>query len=265
MSVEETFREGDIDRALSELKQQIRQDPSNAKLRIFLFQLFCLQGNWQSAVTQLDVIKDMEAGAIPMVQAYRELIRCEVFREGVFDGKRQPLIFGQPEQWLALLLEAMKYEHEGHIEHAESLRAEALEMAPASAGQIDNQAFNWLADADSRLGPVLETMINGKYYWIPFSNIKEITIEKPEDLRDLVWMPAHFIWTNEGDAVGFIPTRYHGSQVSDDSKIIKAAKTEWRGIGPNTFHGLGQRLLTSDRQDYPLLEIRHITLNESGS
>lgn len=265
MSVQDTFREGDIDKALSDLKQQVRQDPSNPKLRIFLFQLFCIQGNWQSAVTQLDVIKDMDAGAIPMVQTYREILRCEVFREGVFRGDRQPLIFGQPEQWLALLLEALKYELEGNFEHAEHLRSEAFALAQATPGRIDDHPFNWIADADSRFGPVLEAMLNGRYYWIPFSNIKQIDIEKPEDLRDLVWMPAHFVWANDGDAVGFIPTRYPGSQKNEDNKIIKAAKTEWRQQSENTFHGFGQRLLTTDADDYPLLEVRKISLQAAST
>ena len=55
---------------------------------------------------------------------------------------------------------------------------------------------------------MLEAIINGHYYWIPFQQIQQIQIEEPADLRDVVWMPAHFVWTNGGDAVGLIPTRY---------------------------------------------------------
>jgi protein involved in temperature-dependent protein secretion len=35
--------------------------------------------------------------------------------------------------------------------------------------------FAWLADADVRLGPVLEAIVDGKYYWIPFGNLSAIT------------------------------------------------------------------------------------------
>ncbi len=38
--------------------------------------------------------------------------------------------------------------------------------------------------------PVLEAMVNGKYYWIPFSRLASIVIEAPADLRDRVWLPA---------------------------------------------------------------------------
>ncbi len=81
----------------------------------------------------------------------------------------------------------------------------------ASAGDIDGQPFEWIADADSRLGPVLEAVINGRYYWVPFSRLSRIQIEPPEDLRDMVWMPAHLQFENGGESVALIPTRYQGS------------------------------------------------------
>ena len=53
-------------------------------------------------------------------------------------------------------------------------------------------------------------MISGRYFWIPVQNIRQIKIEPPTDLRDLVWLPVHFTWANEGEAVGLIPSRYPG-------------------------------------------------------
>ena len=34
-------------------------------------------------------------------------------------------------------------------------------------------------------GPVLEAVINGRYYWVPFSRLTKVALEAPEDLRDL--------------------------------------------------------------------------------
>ncbi len=248
VSAEQLLREGNPEQALAQLKQEIRTDPANSRLRIFLFQLLLVQGEWASALTQLDVIKEMDASAIAMVQTYRELIRCEQLREQVFAGNHQPLVFGHPEQWLALLLEALKQETSGQSKEAAELREQAFALAPATAGAVDNESFAWLADADPRLGPVLEAIVNGRYYWVPVTNIKKIDIDKPEDLRDLVWLPAHFVWANEGEVVGFIPARYPGS-----------AKTEWLDIGAGVYHGLGQRILVTDNNEYSVLDIRCIT------
>ena len=83
----------------------------------------------------------------------------------------------------------------------------ALEAAPVTSGAIDGHKFEWIADADSRLGPIIEVIINGRYTWVPFNNVSKIEVEKPVDLRDLVWLPANFTWTNGGQLVALIPTR----------------------------------------------------------
>ena len=78
------------------------------------------------------------------------------------------------------------------------LRADALGAAPATAGSLDGTEFEWIADADSRLGPVLEVVINGRYGWAPFSELTQVTIEAPADLRDMVWAPAQLTLLNGG-------------------------------------------------------------------
>src|SRR5690606_40769521 len=60
----------------------------------------------------------------------------------------------------------------------------AFEAAPASAGMLDGKPFEWIADADMRLGPVIEAIINGKYFWLPFASVARLDLEAPADLRD---------------------------------------------------------------------------------
>jgi type VI secretion system protein ImpE len=117
-----------------------------------------------------------------------------------------------------------------------------------------------VADADSRLGPVLEAMMNGRYYWVPFSRLSAVTIEAPEDLRDMVWMPAHLQFENGGEMVALIPTRYPGSESSEDGLIKLARKTVWQEVAADTYHGLGQRVIATDVIDMPLMELRTLTL-----
>ena len=111
----------------------------------------------------------------------------------------------------------------GEIEQAQQVRDEAFEAAPATHGVIDDQPFEWIADADARLGPMLEAIVNGRYYWVPFDRIREIRIEAPADLRDAVWTPAYFTWANGGETVGLIPTRYPGTEASSRSEAALGA------------------------------------------
>lgn len=257
-SAEQYLQAGNLSDALIQLQNQIKKDPANGKLRTFLFQLLAVLGEWDRALTQLNVAGDLDAANLAMVQTYREAIACELLRKKIFQGSKTPLVFGEPTQWLALLQQALKLNAEQQHKEAQTLREQAFELAPATQGSINGEAFEWIADADVRLGPVLEAIINGRYYWIPFQQIQHIQIEEPVDLRDVVWMPAHFVWTNGGDVVGLIPTRYPQSETSEDSALRLARKTEWIALSDAAFIGLGQRLISTNENDYALMDIRDI-------
>lgn len=252
MQAQALIKEGKLAEALAALQAQVRSEPSNARHRIFLFQLLSVMGQWSRALNQLNVVGELDAEALPMVQTYREAIQCEALRAEIFAGKRAPLIFGEPQDWVGLLVEALRLDTIDPA-HAADLREQAYEQAPASGGSIDGERFEWLADADRRLGPVLEAVVNGRYFWIPFSRIARIEIDAPADLRDTVWTAAGFTWANGARTVGLIPSRYDGSIDSADDAIKLARRTEWAGE-----RGLGQRMFAGDSADYPLMDVRTI-------
>jgi type VI secretion system protein ImpE len=264
MLLGELLAERSLKPVLTGLQDQVRREPANPKHRIFLFQLLAVMGQWERALNQLNVLEEMDASSLPMVQTYREALRCEMLRAEVFAGRRSPLIFGDPEPWVALLLEALRLTAEGHHQQAASVREQAFEAAPATPGVIDHQPFAWIADADTRLGPVLEAIVNGRYFWVPFQRIASVKLEAPADLRDLVWMPAFFTWANGGETVGLIPTRYPGSQTSEDPALQLSHKTEWLQPADGIYIGMGQRLLASDVGEHSLLDVRVLRLGEEA-
>jgi type VI secretion system protein ImpE len=253
----ELLRSGDARAALEQLKQEVRKAPRDARLRTFLFQLFCVFGEWERGVTQLTVVAEIDPQALPMAQAYRAAIRCEILRGKIFSGERTPTVFGDPEPWMSLLVEANRVLAAGRAAEAASLRDAAFEQAPATAGTLDGEHFAWIADADPRLGPMLEALVDGKYYWVPFHRLRNLEIEAPADLRDQVWMPAHFVWANGGDAAGFIPTRYPGSAEAGPALAL-ARRTEWQEHGSDWFLGLGQRMLATDTGEHAVMDARKI-------
>ena len=273
--VHELLQAGDLGASMGEAMEAVRADAGNAKARILLFQLMCLTGDWEKARRQLYVLKDMDAGTIPMFETYDPVIQCEMFRQAVFDGQRSPLLFGEPRDWLATLCQALPHFAAGRLEQGLEMQAEAFEQAPAGSGRItsgereDAESFEWIADADGRLGPVLEVFLKGHYYWVPMEHVRVVRIDEPEDLRDLVWTPAQFQWANGGQAVGFIPTRYPGTEKASDDRLRLSRMTEWQdGPGGDDEDGLqtglGQRLLVTDEGDYPLLAVREITLGSAA-
>jgi type VI secretion system protein ImpE len=260
-SAEDLLAAGDPAGALKQLQQQVRANASDVRLRVFLFQLLAVLGQWQRALDQLKVCGELDAGTLAMVNTYRPALQCEAVREAVFAGHNTPHVFGPPTQWVALLAQALQSDDQGHAAQAVQARASALEQAPATTGQLDGKAFEWLADADSRLGPVLEVIINGRYGWLPFMHLRELSIEPVADLRDLVWAPAHLTFANGGDTVALIPTRYAGSADGGQAPLQMSRTTEWIELAEGQYRGLGQRLLATDAVEVGLLEVRRITFD----
>ncbi|QYK42381.1 MAG: virulence protein SciE type [Paracoccaceae bacterium] len=264
MRAEEFLKSGDIDAALSALQADVRSRPADPKLRIFLFQLLCVMGDWKRAITQLKVSAELDQMATPMAQTYREAIICEVYREKVFAGEKDPLVFGEPQEWVALLVEAMKALAAGRADEAATLRDRAFDAAPAVTGTLNGERFEWVADADMRLGPVLEAVVNGRYFWMPFNAVAKITADEPRDLRDCVWTPVNIILKNGGDIVALLPTRYAGTAERGTAAHKLARATDWAEAGGGAFTGIGQRLLATDAGDTALMDLRNLVVDQQA-
>lgn len=267
-----SLKNADLAASLKSLQNEIRDNPSEPKHRIFLFQLLSVLGQWERALGQLNVLRDLHSESLSMVQAYQETLHCEALRSAVFSGQRSPLLFGQPEPWMAVMLESLKMTGQARLAEAAAMREEALNDAPVSSGSLTlfpdksgdqsapsaNLPFEWIADADSRIGPFLEGIVNGRYFWIPFQRIASIAFEKVTDLRDLVWIPTRFQWANGGEAVGFVPTRYVESETNSDDQVRLGWKTIWNEVGQGTYIGQGQRIFATDVDEYAVTAIHKI-------
>lgn len=264
MRAQELLKSGDLDATLAALQAEVRANASDARLRIFLFQLLCVIGDWKRAINQLKVSAELDALATPMAQTYREGIICEAFRARVFAGEKDPLVFGAPQEWVALLVEAQKTLAAGRPAEAATLRDRAFAAAPAVTGTLNGQPLAWVADADMRLGPILEAVVNGRYFWMPFNVIGQITADPPRDLRDCVWTPVNIVLKNGGDIVALIPTRYVGTAEHGTHAEKLARATEWVDAGGETFVGRGQRILATDAGETAIMDLRELVIDHSG-
>ena len=105
---------------------------------------------------------------------------------------------------------------------------------------------------------MLEAIINGRYYWVPFARLSKLDLEAPEDLRDFVWMPAHLSFDNGGEVVALVPTRYAGTEATSDKALVLGRRTEWEELAPNVYRGLGQRMFATNDDEYPVMGVRAI-------
>ena len=258
MDLSEAFKGGHLAEALALAKDAVRKAPSDARHRSVLFQLYCVQGNWEGARTQLKLVGDFDVEAMLWVGVCEKVLACEASRQAVFAGQAAPTLFGKPPEWIGGTIEALRLGREGQWPAAAASQAHALEAAPATAAVLNGQSVPWVADGDSRLGPLLEAFIDGKYYWIPFEHIREINLRPRTHMMDSLWAPADFRWLNEGAAAGYIPVRYPGSELSPDPLIQLGRKTEWQEPTENFFCGLGHRTFVTEAAEFGVAEIQSL-------
>ena len=254
------LRSGQPQQALLAQRERVRAAPTLASERVFLFQLLAVLGQWQRAGEQLEAAVQLDGTLSLLGSAGQALLRAEKTRSAVFQGQQLPTVLGAPEPWMALLLQALQLEQQGHAEAAGPLRERAFEQAPAVAGSIDGQPFEWLADADARFGPCLEVITPSGYAWLPLLQLDGLVLDAPEDLRDLVWAPAELEWRGGARTRVFIPARYPGTEGCGDGLLQLARRTDWSAAG----HGLGQRMLATDHGETALLQVRDVRMAHSA-
>jgi type VI secretion system protein ImpE len=245
-----------LDAEIADIQQKIRSEPTDPKWRMGLFQRFCQAGRWEKALEQLEAYARMSPEGEAFAYAYRIALEQELVRESVFRGETDPVLPDGADDWLRVLASTLKQQASGTLS-ANELRAQAFELAPASPGALDDKPFEWIADADSRLGPVCEAIVDGQYQWIPYNVIESLRIAKPANACDLVWVPAGIkLWKGESKPA-LIPVRYPVSNGEIDAHW-RSALTTWEEQETDTWIGHGVRILATDNQEKSLLDVRRI-------
>lgn len=236
---------------------RVRTNPSDPRARVGLARIFALTGQWDRVATQLQTAAQLDPSGVMYTQAYTGCARCERLRADVFAGKRTPLIVGEPPEWVALLVQALQAAD--GVSRA-PLIEQALDQAPAIPGQLDGEPFDWIADGDARLGPVIEAFVDAKYYWIPFERIDRIAFDAPADLIDTVWLSCEIVLATGASQKGYVPVRYPGSESAADSALVLGRSTQWTELVEPHMIGLGQRMFITNHTERALLDCRELRL-----
>ncbi|MCC8395698.1 ImpE protein superfamily protein [Paraburkholderia sp. MMS20-SJTR3] len=245
--------------SLGELKartvEHVRKHPSNVRERWLLFELLCLDGEWDRALQQLQTWATLEPEGTSRAQMYRGLIQSEMFRTEVFAGQRTPGEIDPLPAWVNTLVQANAELGKGNLTAADQLRRAAFDEAPTTRGESETiGAFEWLTDSDSRLGPVCELAVAGGYRWVPFDAIKSLTLGPITSLTDLVWRSAVVGLRNATVLRGYLPVRYPGSE-NGPTELKIARETSWQDVGETGVLALGQKTWSTDNGDFGLLQI----------
>jgi type VI secretion system protein ImpE len=228
MTAKELFQAGKLNEAVEALGVEVRNNPTDARRRTFLFELLCFKGDYDRAEKHLNVLADATPDSRIGAVLYFSALHAERLRQDLFEKKDYP-------------------------------------VTPATGnprgGTLNGQPFQILEDADPRVGPRLELFAAGAYLWLPLEHIESIEMEAPKRLRDLLWIPAlvrtgpAFKDKELGEVLLPVLAPFSWKHPDDNVKLGRA--TEWAELDGLSVPS-GQRTFSVDDEDVPLLEIRKI-------
>ena len=91
MNAQELFQAGKLDEAVQALGAELRDNPTDAKRRTFLFELLCFAGDYERAEKQLDVLASDGRAAEMGALLYRAALHAERIRQAIFEKQDYPL------------------------------------------------------------------------------------------------------------------------------------------------------------------------------
>ena len=231
MNATELYREGRLDDAVEALSAAVRDNPTDAQRRTFLFELLCYSGSYDRAEKQLDVLAraghDAELGAL----LYRGALHAERTRTAMFGPGG---------------------------------------LLPSSAeprgvrGTLNGQPFSKLEDADPRIGARLELFVAGQYTWLPLEHVASLRMEPPRRLRDLLWAPVVVHPSERMSALELgevlMPVLTAGAWRHADPQVKLGRVTEVEDLPDGRAIPVGQKLWLVDGEELPILELRELTI-----
>jgi type VI secretion system protein ImpE len=259
------FNEGKLAPAIEELTREVKANPFDAALRIFLFELLSFAGDWNRAERQLDVIGHQNAPAAIGVEAYRNNINAERERHRLFSEGLHPHFLVDPPAYADVLLEAAAHLREGDVIEARRALEQVEKERPRLAGTMNDRPFHDFRDGDDFVAPMLELIVQGKYTWLPFEQVKRLQIATPRHLRDLIWARATIEAVDGTTGEVFLPALYSGSSAHPEDLVKLGRKTDWKLVGEGLPLPLGLRLFLVDDEDEHVFAARSIQFDLSAS
>jgi type VI secretion system protein ImpE len=244
--------------AISELTQDVKAHPADARLRTFLFEVLCFSGEFERAERQLDVIGHQDEKSGIGVEVYRNLIRAEAIRKKLFSQGLKPTFLTTPPDHVTYELEAVNCLREGKAVEAKALLARSEEVSPPITCRIDGTEFTHFRDSDDRTASILEVFAQDVYAWVPFGQIVKLTIDAPKHLRDLLWVPATMEVIDRPPVDVFLPVLYVGSEQDQNDQIRLGRMTDWLDIGEGITGGVGQKVFVAGEKEKAILEMREL-------
>lgn len=256
------YKEGKLQDAINAQIQAVKAAPAEHAKRLFLFELLVFAGDLERARRQLAPINYNDPEVETALLGYRQLLDAEEARRKVFTEGVPPkfLIKDIPEH-VKLRLEALNQLRAGHQAEAAQTLLKATEATPAVKGKLNDKPFDDLRDCDDLLGPIVEVMAKGSYFWVPLETVESIAMNAPRFPRDLIWVPARLDSKQGESGEMFLPALYPGSHAEADDQVKLGRVTDWKAAENGPVLGVGSKLFMAGEDSVGILEWRSLVMD----
>jgi type VI secretion system protein ImpE len=237
MNPQELFRAGRLSDAIKALGAEVRDNPTDARRRTFLFELLCFAGEYERADKQLEVLGQAGPQSEMGVLLYRSALFAERQRQDLFERGDFPRRDGAEET--------------------------------VRGGSINGKPFESFKDADPRIGAKLEIFAAGNYLLLPLEHVASIQIEAPKRLRDLLWIPAAvrttpaFKGAELGEVMLPVLSPLAAKQADDAVRLGRITVWEDHEAYQDQIPA-GQKMWLADAEEIPFLELRSLEFNPAA-
>jgi type VI secretion system protein ImpE len=264
MTTKELIQAGRLVDARTQLTEEIKAVPTNINARTLLFQVLAFCGEWDRAERHLDILAMQNVKAETGVQVYKNLIAAERKRLEVYRGERCPSFMTATPPFLELFFAFRKSLTTGNITDAELFFAQVEDQFPVISGVVNGVPFGDFRDGDSLLSHFMEVFIHDNMLWIPIASLRELSLQPPKTLLELLWIPARIV-TWEGLTTNcFLPVIYPDSAAHENELVRMGKMTDWYSLGGGFYRGMGQHVFLIDDEEKGLLELRDVTFTASA-
>lgn len=258
MMVAELIKAGKLMEARQQLVQDVKAAPADIGKRTTLCQVLCFCGEWEKAERHLDTIGVQDPKIESGVQVYRNLIRAERERMEVLRLQRRPAFLTDVPVWLDSYLAGLERIAGNAPQDAKQFFDQAEETVPVIRGTLNQMPFSGICNTDSRLSAILEAFVHERYIWVPFDSIRELIIQPPKTLMDLLWVSANITAWSGMTLNCYLPVLYAESWNHEEERVRLGQMTSWQELCGNYAKGAGQQVFQIGDTDMALLEIREM-------
>ena len=134
---------------------------------------------------------------------------------------------------------------------------------PDFAGTHNDQPFEGFRDCDDLFAPILELFVLFDYIWLPFEQIQELEVSRPEHPRDLLWTPVRIVLADGSQRRGYVPALYADTHKQNDAELKLGRMTDWQAAEDGPVTGLGRRQYLVGDENPSILEIGTLQFNKT--